>query len=74
MGTTRETIAVTDQWDNWIEARNAAGEFTNDSEYIRDAAATEPAKLTLKRSALRSSKRRKVVNHGPLMVTCSNKK
>ena len=43
MGTTRETIAVTDQWNNWIEARNAAGEFTNDSEYIRDPARRDRA-------------------------------
>ena len=36
MTTTRKTITVTDQQDNWIKARIAAGEFTNDSEYIRD--------------------------------------
>ena len=36
MGTTRKTITVTDQQDNWIKAQIAAGEFTNDSEYIRD--------------------------------------
>ncbi len=36
MSTTRKTITVTDQQDDWIKARIAAGEFTNDSEYIRD--------------------------------------
>ncbi len=36
MGTTRKTITVTDQQDNWIKAQISAGEFTNDSEYIRD--------------------------------------
>lgn len=36
MATTRKTITVTDQQDAWIKARIAAGEFTNDSEYIRD--------------------------------------
>ena len=36
MGTTRKTITVTDQQDHWIKAQIAAGEFTNDSEYIRD--------------------------------------
>jgi antitoxin ParD1/3/4 len=36
MGTTRKTITVTDQQDNWIKAQILAGEFTNDSEYIRD--------------------------------------
>lgn len=36
MGTKRKTITVTDQQNNWIKAQIAAGEFTNDSEYIRD--------------------------------------
>ena len=36
MGTKRKTITVTDQQNSWIKARIAAGEFTNDSEYIRD--------------------------------------
>ncbi len=35
MSTTRKTITVTDQQNHWIKARIAAGEFTNDSEYIR---------------------------------------
>ena len=36
MATTRKTITVTDQQDQWIKAQIAAGDFTNDSEYIRD--------------------------------------
>lgn len=36
MSTTRKTITVTDQQDNWIKSQIAAGLFTNDSEYIRD--------------------------------------
>ncbi len=36
MGTTRKTITITDQQDNWIKAQIAAGQFTNDSEYVRD--------------------------------------
>ncbi len=36
MGTTRKTITVTDQQDAWIKAQIEAGDFTNDSEYIRD--------------------------------------
>lgn len=36
MSTTRKTITVTDQQDNWIKAQISAGDFTNDSEYIRD--------------------------------------
>ena len=36
MGTMRKTITVTVQQDRWIKAQIAAGDFTNDSEYIRD--------------------------------------
>ncbi|MDP3664566.1 MAG: type II toxin-antitoxin system ParD family antitoxin [Nitrosomonas sp.] len=36
MGTIRKTITLTDKQDQWIKAQIAAGEFTNDSEYIRD--------------------------------------
>ena len=36
MGTVRKTITVTVQQDQWIKAQIAAGDFTNDSEYIRD--------------------------------------
>ncbi len=36
MSVTRKTITVTDQQDSWIKVQVAAGEFTNDSEYIRD--------------------------------------
>lgn len=36
MGTTRKTITVTDQQDRWIKAQITAGQFTNDSEYVRD--------------------------------------
>ena len=36
MGTSRKTITVTSQQNNWIKAQVAAGRFTNDSEYIRN--------------------------------------
>ena len=36
MGTTRKTITVTEQQDKWIKAQIEGGDFTNDSEYIRD--------------------------------------
>ena len=35
MGTVRKTITLTDQQDRWVKARITAGDFTNDSEYIR---------------------------------------
>jgi len=34
--TTRKTITVTEQQDEWIKAQIGAGGYTNDSEYIRD--------------------------------------
>jgi len=33
---TRKTITVTDQQDAWIKSRIAEGDFTNDSELMRD--------------------------------------
>jgi len=36
MGTTRKTTTVTDQHNNWIKAQISGGQFTNDSEYVRD--------------------------------------
>lgn len=38
MATIRKTITLTDAQDEWIKARIASGEYTNDSEYIRDLA------------------------------------
>ncbi|MFY0606812.1 MAG: type II toxin-antitoxin system ParD family antitoxin [Cyclobacteriaceae bacterium] len=35
MATVRKTITFTDQQDKWIKAQITAGEFTNDSEYLR---------------------------------------
>lgn len=35
MGTTRKTITVTEQRDNRIKAKIAAGQSTNDGEYVR---------------------------------------
>lgn len=36
MATVRKTITLTDKQDEWIKAQIASGDFTNDSEYIRD--------------------------------------
>ncbi len=36
MSTTRKTITVTNQQNDWIKSQIDTGEFTNDSEYIRD--------------------------------------
>ncbi|BFP43174.1 hypothetical protein FGF1_40190 [Flavobacteriaceae bacterium GF1] len=36
METVRKSITFTNQQDNWIKLRVQNGDFTNDSEYIRD--------------------------------------
>jgi antitoxin ParD1/3/4 len=36
MTTVRKTITLTDQQDSWIKAQVDGGQYTNDSEYIRD--------------------------------------
>ena len=36
MATVRKTVTFTEQQDKWIKARIEAGEFTNDSEYLRN--------------------------------------
>lgn len=36
MATIRKTITLTDKQDEWIKAQITSGEYTNDSEYIRD--------------------------------------
>jgi antitoxin ParD1/3/4 len=36
MATVRKTITLTAQQDQWVKAQIARGDFTNDSEYIRD--------------------------------------
>ncbi len=36
MATVRKTVTFTEQQDKWIKSRIEAGEFTNDSEYLRN--------------------------------------
>jgi antitoxin ParD1/3/4 len=36
MATVRKTITLTDQQDDWIKSQVEGGDYTNDSEYIRD--------------------------------------
>jgi len=35
MATVRKTITLTDKQDQWVKARIASGDYTNDSEYFR---------------------------------------
>ena len=56
MGTVRKTVTLTDQQEQWIKVRIAAGEFTSDSEYIRELIRRdqeENVKLQALKSAIR---------------------
>jgi len=80
MQTTRKSITFTDQQDNWIKLRVEKGDFTNDSEYIRELVRKDQAEnmklLELKqaideglqsgRSALKISDIIKKVDNGEL--------
>jgi antitoxin ParD1/3/4 len=46
MGTVRKTITLTDQQDKWIKMQISAGEFTNDSEYLRHLVRLDQSKNT----------------------------
>ena len=46
MGTVRKTITLTDKQDRWIKAQIDAGQYTNDSEYIRDLIRREQERST----------------------------
>ncbi len=59
MGTVRKTVTFTDQQDKWIKAQIAAGEFTNDSEYLRSLVRKDQSKnvkyLALKEAILKGA-------------------
>lgn len=44
MTTVRKTITFTEQQDKWIKAQIDAGEFTNDSEYVRNLVRRDQSK------------------------------
>lgn len=46
MSTVRKTVTFTEQQDKWIKAQIEAGEYTNDSEYLRDLVRQDQAKNT----------------------------
>ena len=63
MGTKRKTITITDNQDNWIKSQINAGEFTNDSEYIRDLIRRDQtSQACLVRSTVSRPKRETVWN------------
>ncbi len=46
MATIRKTITFTEKQVKWIKSRITAGEFTNDSEYLRDLVRRDQLKNT----------------------------
>ena len=46
MATIRKTITLTEQQGNWIKSRINDGDFTNDSEYLRDLIRRDQEQLT----------------------------
>ncbi len=46
MATIRKTITLTEQQGNWIKSRINDGDFTNDSEYVRDLIRRDQEQLT----------------------------
>lgn len=54
MSTIRKTITFTEKQDKWIKSQIKAGDFTNDSEYLRDLVRCDQAKKA-KFSALKAA-------------------
>ena len=54
MSTIRKTITFTAKQDQWIKSQIEAGEFKNDSEYLRDLVRRDQAK-NAKFSALKAA-------------------
>ncbi len=52
MATIRKTITVTDAQDDWIKAQVANGDFTNDSEFLRDLIRREQIKERALKAAI----------------------
>lgn len=46
MATVRKTVTFTEQQDKWIKAQIEAGEYTNDSEYLRNLVRQDQANST----------------------------
>ncbi|WP_346882165.1 type II toxin-antitoxin system ParD family antitoxin [uncultured Algibacter sp.] len=50
MATVRKTVTFTEQQDKWIKAQIEAGEYTNDSEYLRNLVRQDQVNNTKYRS------------------------
>ena len=52
MATIRKTITLTDAQDDWIKAQVASGDYTNDSEYLRDLIRREQERVSALKAAI----------------------
>ena len=52
MATVRKTITLTDQQDEWIKSQISNGDYTNDSEYLRDLIRRDQDKFRVMKSAV----------------------
>ena len=52
MATVRKTITLTDQQDEWIKAQISNGDYTNDSEYLRDLIRRDQNKFRVLQTAV----------------------
>lgn len=52
MATIRKTITLTDAQDDWIKAQVVSGDYTNDSEYLRDLIRREQERASALNAAI----------------------
>lgn len=52
MATVRKTITLTDAQDDWVKAQVVSGNYTNDSEYLRDLIRREQEKASALKAAI----------------------
>jgi len=52
MATVRKTITLTDKQDEWIKSQITNGDYTNDSEYVRDLIRRDQNKFRVLQTAV----------------------
>jgi len=52
MATVRKTITLTDAQDDWIKSQIASGDYTNDSEYLRELIRRDQEKVSALKAAI----------------------
>jgi antitoxin ParD1/3/4 len=52
MATVRKTVTLTDAQSDWIKAQVASGDYTNDSEYVRELVRQDQERVGALKAAL----------------------